>query len=315
MLRLAFVFPGQGAQYVGMGRDLAENFKEAREVFKQADDVLGYSLSRVCFEGPVEELDRTEVTQPAILATSIAAFELLKSRGILPCVAAGLSLGEYSALVAAGALDLESALKLVAKRGRIMQEAVAEGRGMMAAVVGMDSGVVVEACQASSSYGVVSVANYNCPGQIVISGEKIAVEKAMERLRQAGGKVVPLAVSVPSHCLLMKDAAALLLQELSLVDWKEPSFPVISNVTAREIRWEEIRESLTQQLFRPVLWEQSVAYMSGRVDYFVEVGPGKVLSALIRKQAKKQMLGNVEDASSLSRLLAKWEEVDHGQRK
>jgi len=313
VLRLAFVFPGQGAQYVGMGRDLAEHFTEAREIFERADEALGYSLSRVCFEGPGQELDRTEVTQPAILATSIAAFEVLKSEGILPYMAAGLSLGEYSALVAAGALDFESALNLVAKRGQIMQKAVAEGRGMMAAVVGLEPGVVEEACQVGSTYGVVNIANYNCPGQIVISGERTAVEKAMEHLRQAGGKVVPLAVSVPSHCLLMKDAAMVLRQELDRVDWKEPSFPVISNVTACEIRSGEIKDLLAKQLFNPVLWEQSVAYISGRVDYFVEVGPGKVLSALIKKQSKKQMLGNVEDVRSLNKFLEKRKEVGDGQ--
>lgn len=309
MLRLAFVFPGQGAQYVGMGKELAELFAPAREVFARADEILGYKLSRVCFEGPEEELNRTEVTQPAILTTSVAAFEVLKSEGLMPEVAAGLSLGEYSALVAAGAVEFETAVELVVKRGRIMQDAVPEGQGMMAAILGMHESIVEEVCRESSEFGIVNIANYNCPGQLVISGAREAVARAGELLKEKGGRLVPLSVSVPSHSRLMYGASQLLEQELIRINWAEPHFPVISNVTARELPGEKLVEALVQQLYNPVRWEQSVEYIAGKVDYFIEVGPGKVLSGFIKKKARSKLLGNVEDAASLTRLLSKVKEA------
>jgi [acyl-carrier-protein] S-malonyltransferase len=307
-MRLAFVFPGQGAQYPGMGKELAEHYPAAREVFERADDALGYLLSRVCFEGPAEELDRTDVTQPAILAASMAALAALRAEGVEPAMAAGLSLGEYSALVAAGALELEDALRLVAKRGRLMQEAVPPGQGMMAAVLGLEAEAVEQACAAAAATGVVSVANYNCPGQVVISGQAAGVQAAMEQLKAAGGRVVPLAVSVPSHSALMRDAAELLRRELEKMRWGAPAFPVVSNVTAREVEPDEIVSLLVRQLYQPVRWQQSLEYMAGRVDYFVEVGPGKVLSGFVKKTARRQLLGNVEDMASLQRTVARVKE-------
>jgi len=309
VVRLAFVFPGQGAQYVGMGKELCEQFTTAREVFERADEALGFKLSRVCFTGPAEELDRTEVTQPAILVASLAAYAVLQAEGVTPCLAAGLSLGEYSALAAAGVLELETAVRLVAKRGRIMQEAVPEGAGMMAAILGLEHAIVEEACSRASESGIVDIANYNCPGQLVISGEKQAVLQAAEFMKEAGGKVIPLSVSVPSHSRLMKEAAQLLAAELYGINWGQPGFPVVSNVSAQEILPGEFTTLLVKQLFSPVRWEQSVEYMAGQVDYFVEVGPGKVLSGFIKKKARRQLLGNVEDVASLTRTLDRVKEV------
>jgi [acyl-carrier-protein] S-malonyltransferase len=309
MLRLAFVFPGQGAQYVGMGKELVSRYTSAKEIFERADEALSFHLSRVCFEGPAEELDRTEVTQPAILTMSIAACEVLKAEGIRPVIAAGLSLGEYSALTAAGVLDFEAAVRLVAQRGRLMQAAVLPGRGMMAAVLGGEPELVEAACDEAGQLGVVDIANYNCPGQVVISGEKEAVLHTGNLLKERGARVLPLSVSVPSHCRLMLDAAALLAEELERVDWQSSEFPVVSNVNARETTSDQLQDVLVRQLYSPVRWEQSVEYIAHQVDYFVEVGPGKVLSGFIRKKARRQLLGNVEDLRSLNRTLEKLKEV------
>lgn len=309
MLRLAFVFPGQGAQFVGMGKDLAEGFDRVRRVYDLADEAMGFRLSKICFEGPPEELNRTEITQPAILATSIAVYELLRDHGITPVMTAGLSLGEYSALVASGVLRFEEALKIVSRRGRIMQDAVPEGKGIMAAVLGIDATAVERACREAAGTGIVDIANYNCPGQTVISGEREAVFKAMELLKARGAKAVPLAVSVPSHSRLMERAAAALKEELDPINWSQPAFPVISNTEAREVRRSDLPEILVKQMYSPVKWEQSVTFMADKVDCFLEVGPGKVLSGLIRKTARNKLLGNVEDTASLKRILAQLKEA------
>lgn len=303
MPRIAFLFPGQGSQHPGMGRELAESFPQAQQVYETADRVLGFSLSSICFEGTQEELNKTEITQAAVLTTSLASFMVLKDKGLIPTVAAGLSLGEYSALVACGALQLEDALRLVIKRGQIMQKAVPIGQGMMAAVLGVEGDTVEQVCAEASSYGVVEIANYNCPGQIVISGEKQGVIKAGELLKDRGARVVPLAVSVPSHCRLMKEAAEIFREELEKVSWSKPSIPVVSNVTAQEIQQSDLPEILVKQLYRPVKWEQSIAFMSEKVDYFIEMGPGKVLSGLNKKVAKNKTLGSVQDPTSLERVL------------
>ncbi len=309
MPRLAVIFPGQGAQYVGMGRELAQEFPAAREIFDRADEALGVKLSSICFTGEQADLDRTEITQPAILTTSIAVWEVLKEAGISAKMAAGLSLGEYSALVAAGAIDFESAVRLVARRARIMQEAVPEGQGLMAAVLGLEQELVEEACTRVGTADVVGIANYNCPGQLVISGEKTAVLKAGQILKDAGGKYIPLTVSVPSHSGLMREAAKELRNEIRRMNWRPMAFPVVSNVTARELSQEGLEEGLVQQLYHPVRWQQSVEYMAPRVDFFIEAGPGKTLSGLVKKISRKQILGNVEDPVSLGQVMKKLSDV------
>lgn len=310
MLRLAFVFPGQGAQFVGMGKDLAEEFNLVRKVYDLADEVMGFPISKICFEGPPEALNRTEITQPAILATSIAIYELLRDYGITPVIAAGLSLGEYSALVASGVLKFDDALRIVSRRGRIMQEAVPEGKGLMAAVLGLDNATIERTCQEVAWRGIVDIANYNCPGQTVISGEREAVLKAIELLKNKGAKAVPLAVSVPSHSRLMVEAAAALRKELDGINWSSPAFPVISNTEAQEIQPSDLPEVLVKQIYSPIKWEQSVLLMADKVDFFLEVGPGKALSGLIKKTARSKAVGNVGDTASFKRTLAQLKEAE-----
>jgi len=305
MPRLAVIFPGQGAQYIGMGRELVKEFSSARDIFNRADEALGIKLSSLCFTGEQADLDRTEITQPAVLTHSIAVWEVLREIGIKAEMAAGLSLGEYSALVAAGVIDFENAVRLVARRARIMQEAVPEGQGLMAAVLGLGTEVVEEACREAGSAGVVGIANYNCPGQMVISGEKAAVLKAGDILKEAGGRFIPLTVSVPSHSGLMREAADILGNEIRSIKWGPMNFPVVSNVTAREYNREEVEQELARQLYLPVRWQQSIEYMATRVDYFVEAGPGKTLSGLVKKISRHQLLGNVEDPSSLKQVMQK----------
>lgn len=310
MLRLAFVFPGQGAQFVGMGKDLAEEFNEVRKVYDLADEVMGFPLSKICFEGPPEVLNKTEITQPAVLTTSIAIYELLRDHGINPVMAAGLSLGEYSALVSSGVLRFEDALRIVSRRGRIMQEAVPEGKGMMAAVLGLDNATIERTCQEAACKGIVNIANYNCPGQIVISGEREAVLEAIKLLKDKGAKAVPLAVSVPSHSRLMEGAAAALRKELNGINWSSPAFPVISNTEAREIQPSDLPEILVKQIYSPIKWEQSVILMADKIDFFLEVGPGKVLSGLIKKTARSKPVGNVGNIASFKRTLEKLREEE-----
>ncbi len=303
MPKIAFVFPGQGAQHPGMGKELAERFQEARDIYQLADQVLGFPLSKICFEGSKEELNKTEITQPAILTTSIAILAVLRAHGLTPCIAAGLSLGEYSALVASGALQFEDALKLVIKRGKIMQEAVPKGQGMMVAVLGVKGSAVEQACASAASAGIADIANYNCPGQIVISGEREGVQKAVKLLKAGGARVVPLAVSVPSHSRLMINAAEELREELAGIEWSEPDFPVLSNAEAQEVHRTDLPDILLKQLYNPVKWEHSIIYMSDKIDYFIEVGPGKVLTGLIKKTVKNKALGSVEDTASLEKVL------------
>lgn len=305
MPRLAVIFPGQGAQYIGMGREMAKEFPAARQIFDRADEALDVKLSSICLAGEPADLDRTEITQPAILTTSIAVWEVFRETGVIVEMAAGLSLGEYSALVAAGAVDFETAVCLVARRARIMQEAVPEGQGLMAAVLGLGQEVVEEACKQAGPTGMVSVANYNCPGQMVISGEKTAVIKAGQILKDSGGRFVPLTVSVPSHSGLMRAAAEELRKEIRRTSWGQMSFPVVSNVTAQEFNREEMEKGLVEQLYCPVKWQQSIEYMAPRVDYFIEVGPAKTLSGLIKKISRSQLLGNVEDPDSLNQVMKK----------
>ncbi|MBX5478602.1 MAG: ACP S-malonyltransferase [Pyrinomonas methylaliphatogenes] len=303
MGRLAYVFPGQGSQSVGMGRDLADNFAVARQVFEEADDVLGFALSRLCFEGPAEALQLTENTQPAILTISIAALRTLEAEGApAPAFVAGHSLGEYSALVAAGAMDFASALRIVRARGRYMQEAVPVGVGAMAAILGASLETVEEACREVSEDGVCAPANINSPSQIVIAGHAKAVERAIEVLRARGAKrAVRLPVSAPFHCELMRPAAERLARDLEAVKFNDLATPLVTNVDAAIVRrGAEAREALVRQVAAPVRWRESVALLEREgVEVFVEIGPGKVLSGLIRQTIERARTLNAEDARSL----------------
>ena len=282
----AFVFPGQGSQYRGMGQDLADEFDEARQVFDEADEAVGFSLSRLCFEGPEEQIRLTENTQPAMLAVSIALFRILEKRENVPDFVAGHSVGEYAALVAAGGLDFQDAVRLVHQRGRFMQEAVPVGEGAMAAVLGLELYDVKKVCQEAALDEVVSPANINSVDQIVISGHRQAVERATE-LAQARGarKVLTLPVSAPFHCELMKPAQERLARMIEEISFQDLRIPLVNNVEAREVKdAREVREGLIRQVSSPVLWSESIERLGEcGVATFVEVGPGKVLRALIRR--------------------------------
>jgi [acyl-carrier-protein] S-malonyltransferase len=304
---VAFVFPGQGAQRVGMGKALAEAFPEARGVFAEADDALGFSLSRLCFEGPETDLQLTANTQPAILATSVAALRVLEARGARPAWVAGHSLGEYSALVAARALDLRDAVVAVRRRGGYMQEAVPAGEGAMAAILGLELAGVEQACRDAAQGQVVSPANMNAPGQVVIAGHAPAVDRAVEACKAAGArKAVRLAVSAPFHCALMAPAQTRLARDLSRVPFQDPGVPVVNNVDARAVRTAgEAREGLVRQVSAPVRWQEGMELLEREaVSTFVELGPGTVLSGLIKRTVKGAKVLNVENPASLEKTLA-----------
>jgi [acyl-carrier-protein] S-malonyltransferase len=307
---IAFVFPGQGSQRVGMGQALAETFPECRAVFEQADDALGAPLSRVCFEGPDEQLRLTENTQPAILTVSIAAARLLASRGIAPAMAAGHSLGEYSAHVAAGTLAFGDAVRTVRRRGRYMQEAVPVGQGAMAAILGLDADAVAQACREAADGDVVAPANLNAPGQVVIAGTAAAVARAGERAKALGAKrVVPLPVSAPFHCALMQPAQDRLAPELRALPVQRPSVPVVANVDAApKTDGPSAIEALVRQVSAPVRWEEVVRTLaSAGIRAYVEVGPGTVLSGLVRKIDREARVANLEapsDLDAVERLVA-----------
>lgn len=313
MAKIAFVFPGQGAQAAGMGRELAEQSAAAAAVFRAADEALGFALSDLCWNGPDSELQRTEITQPAILAVSEACRAALREQlpELAPAAAAGLSLGEYPALVAAGAIGFADAIRLVRLRGRFMQEAVPEGVGAMAAILGLDEEAVSKVCAAAAAHGVVSPANLNGPGQIVISGEAGAVGVAVELAKAAGAKrAVPLAVSAPFHCALMRPAGERLAAELARVELKPGAFPVYANVDAAPATSPlRIRENLVAQVSSPVRWEACVRHMiADGVTHFVELGPGKTISAMIKKIDRDALVSGVEDARSLVETIAQLRE-------
>ncbi|MBP2625673.1 MAG: malonyl CoA-acyl carrier protein transacylase [Firmicutes bacterium] len=314
MKKIAFIFPGQGSQTVGMGKELYERFDVAKAVFDAADEALGFSITNMCFNGPEDELRKTFNTQPAILTVSIACYEVLKEHGIMPDIVAGHSLGEYSALVAAGALSFADAVQLVRKRGQLMQEAVPLGEGSMAAILGLERQIVIDICQkAQAEFGAVQAVNFNCPGQIVIAGKKEAVEKAAEMLKEAGAKrAIMLPVSAPFHSTLMKPAAEKLALELSAITVSDAMIPVVANINGQIItNGQEIEKSLVKQADHPVEWEECMAQIiKSGASAFVEVGPGKVLSALTKKITKEVDNLNVEDSISLEKTLDYFKEVN-----
>ncbi|MGZ8405463.1 MAG: ACP S-malonyltransferase [Nitrospira sp.] len=305
-LGIGFVFPGQGSQSVGMGKALYDAHSSLKSVYDEATTVLGYDIAELCFTGPAEQLNLTEFTQPALLVSSVAAWKLFEPVGIKPVAVAGHSLGEYSAMVAAGGVSFRDAVGLVQKRGRYMSEAVAPGTGLVVALLGLKAKVVKEVCRMASSVGVVAAANFNSPGQVVIAGERAAVERAIELAKTQGcKKAIPLPVSVPVHTPLMQQAADRLAKDFATVRWSDLSAPLVNNAEAKAIsRAVEIQASLVRQLPSSVLWEDTVQTM-GRmgVTTFVEIGPGTVLTGLIRRILPDAKLLNVNDPKSLDATL------------
>ena len=304
-MKIAFLFSGQGAQAIGMGKELCENFPEADAVFNSATDALEFDIKDMIFNGDSDTLMITENTQPAILTMSVAALKVVETLGIKPDVVAGLSLGEYTAHVAAGSMNFEDAVKLVKKRGKYMQEEVPVGVGGMAAIIGLDEGAVREVCEIASQKGIAEPANFNCPGQITVAGEKEAVEYACEIAKEKGAKrAMMLAVSAPFHCSMLKGAGEKLAKELENVQVGELSVPLITNVTGDYVKsGSEIKDLLIRQVSSSVMFEASLKRMlDDGVDTFIEIGPGKALSGFVKKITKDVNIYNVEDMASLEKL-------------
>ena len=306
-MKTAWLFPGQGTQAVGMGQALFEASAAAREVFERADRALGWSVSKLCFEGPESELVLTANTQPAIVTASVAALAAIREACpelAPPAFAAGHSLGEYSALVASGALGLEDAVRLVHARGRAMQEAVPEGEGAMAALMGADADTASALCADAAPAGVVQPANFNAPGQVVIAGSKAGVDRAVELARERKLKAIPLKVSAPFHCALMKPAAERMREELAKVSFGALSFPVVSNVEARaNTDRERVADLLVRQIDGPVRWQESVAFMADSgVERALEIGPGKVLAGLVKRCDSRIAVHAVGDPDSVAKV-------------
>lgn len=307
MSKFAMVFPGQGSQSLGMLADLAAQFPIVEETFSEASSVLGYDLWQLVQQGPAEELNKTWQTQPALLTTSVAIWRVWQHQGgKLPTMMAGHSLGEYSALVCAGVLDFKQAVRLVELRGKLMQEAVPEGTGAMYAIIGLDNESIAKACEESALGQVVSPVNFNSPGQVVIAGNKEAVERAGAACKALGAKrALPLPVSVPSHCALMKPAADKLAVALEEIEFQAPLFPVVNNVDVKtEVSPEAIRSALVRQLYNPVRWAESVEFMAAEgIELLLEVGPGKVLAGLTKRIVDTLAAAAVNDVATLTSTL------------
>ena len=305
MKSTAFIFPGQGSQYVKMGKEFHDQFRAAREIFEEADDTLCFSISKLCFQGPEEELKLTENTQPAILTTSIATFKVFQTeKGINPQFAAGHSLGEYSALVASGALSFAEAVQTVRLRGKFMQEAVPVGEGAMAAILGMEREDVEKLCEEVAAGEILSPANFNCPGQIVIAGHSNAVQRAIERVKQEGKRATLLPVSAPFHSPLMKPAGARLERALEEITVRDLNVPVVTNVEAEiNTSKDRVKPLLVAQVSSPVRWEESMRRMIKEgIEQVLEIGPGKVLSGLMKRIDPKIEIKNIEDIQTLKKV-------------
>ncbi|MTI69965.1 MAG: ACP S-malonyltransferase [Firmicutes bacterium] len=312
-MKTAFIFPGQGAQYVGMGLEISEKYDVAKKTFLEANEALGFDIKKLCFEGPKEELVKTEITQPAILTTSVAILRVLESLGLNAETTAGLSLGEYASLVYSEVFNFSDAVRLVNKRGKYMQEAVPLGKGTMAAIIGLDREEVEGITKKiSNEKGIVECANYNCPGQIVISGEVTSVEKSCELAKEKGAKrALVLPVSAPFHSSLLTPAGDKLEKELNKVNFGKMNKKVISNVTGEYINdTKDIKDLLIKQVSMPVLWEDTVNLMlNDGIDTFIEIGPGKSLRSFVKKTARKRKAkvncSNIENLKGLNKLLEK----------
>lgn len=313
MKKVALVFPGQGSQVIGMGKDAYDTYDRVKESFHSGENLLGYPILELMFNGPDEELTKTENTQPALLLSSIGLLRELEAQGVQATVTAGHSLGEYSAMVAAGAISFEEALPLVHQRGKLMEEAYPSGKGAMAAVLGLNAEDIQEALNmASDKEEIVDVANYNCPGQIVISGTKLGVQHASELLKERGAKrVIELNVSGPFHSRLMKPASESFSAALQKVEFNDSKVPVVVNVTATpNSNKDELKDALERQLYSPVRWEETIrTIIDNGVDAIVEVGSGKVLSGLVRKVERRMKTFSVQDTDSLNEFI-KWYKED-----